>query len=725
MDGRLRRNSEDRGIPPASQSIRIQADPPDHAIRRRPAVQHRDRGGFTVNRSLALVPLAVLAALLAVIAVPLQVPELGLDPSWQQALVEATDRGWIFGREIVFTYGPLHQLATAQASSNLLPLLLGRLISGAAWGSAVVLIGLFGGTATAVALVLWIAIVPTEIPSGPDALHLQLCSLGVLVAMAASRWRDLSSTRRRTRRLVSSLLTLQMIGIAIGALVKLSYLGASIPALLAISWIQLNSTSHNSWRAWWRALSIISLPILTIVLTWMTLASTDLSSLGNYFTGLNLEVVRGYSEAMSSTKADTKAALVYVLACALTALLLQLWFIHTNPQGSSQLSSAPERSNRLVANLALACIGFVSFKASFVRDDELHMMIGRFWLLGVLIVLSTWIFSRNQAGRSSVVPHARRILIATLLAFAASVWLLELKLRFNPEFAQEAWLFPQRLWRTEQRRQSALKRQQTLEKLRGEAEDLRIPAGASADSLTTEISAILSQYIRYQPRPILQSYSAYSPRLQQANANHFASAHRPEFVVVNLSEIDDRLPVSLDSPALRQILRHYSLSHRGNLGSLVFRSRPDHRDANLTQRQQPPLASGTLRWTRQRPHWRYQSDLLEIPDTSGAIHFSGHFENNPQRSLLTAVYRPQAVWIELLNHSGVPLERHRFIPSSNLQILIWPLIRNNDDLARALASDRGKHSLGISAPDQTFTAIRFVTDSLGPPFRRSHFRLDR
>ena len=39
--------------------------------------------------------------------VPLQSPGMALDDSWQQALVEATDRGWIFGRDLVFTYGPL------------------------------------------------------------------------------------------------------------------------------------------------------------------------------------------------------------------------------------------------------------------------------------------------------------------------------------------------------------------------------------------------------------------------------------------------------------------------------------------------------------------------------------------------------------------------------------------------------------------------------------------
>jgi hypothetical protein len=54
------------------------------------------------------------------------VPQLGLDASWKQGLVNATDTGQRFGIETIFTFGPFHQLYTGQISQNLQPLLLGR-----------------------------------------------------------------------------------------------------------------------------------------------------------------------------------------------------------------------------------------------------------------------------------------------------------------------------------------------------------------------------------------------------------------------------------------------------------------------------------------------------------------------------------------------------------------------------------------------------------------------
>ena len=58
----------------------------------------------------------VLAAMVATVlfSMPLspRFPKIGLDPSWMYALNEAVARHLVFGRDVVFTYGPLASVCT-------------------------------------------------------------------------------------------------------------------------------------------------------------------------------------------------------------------------------------------------------------------------------------------------------------------------------------------------------------------------------------------------------------------------------------------------------------------------------------------------------------------------------------------------------------------------------------------------------------------------------------
>jgi len=49
-------------------------------------------------------------------------PGAGIDPGWEEALVQATDQGLSFGKDLAFTYGPFHQLYINQISEIYIPL---------------------------------------------------------------------------------------------------------------------------------------------------------------------------------------------------------------------------------------------------------------------------------------------------------------------------------------------------------------------------------------------------------------------------------------------------------------------------------------------------------------------------------------------------------------------------------------------------------------------------
>jgi hypothetical protein len=63
--------------------------------------------------------------------------------------------------------------------------------------------------------------------------------------------------------------------------------------------------------------------------------------------------------------------------------------------------------------------------------------------------------------------------------------------------------------------------------------------------------------LNYRPRPVFQSYCAYTPALMELNNRAFASNAAPDFVLFKLEAIDGRFPPLEDAPLLRTLLSDY------------------------------------------------------------------------------------------------------------------------------------------------------------------------
>ena len=138
----------------------------------------------------------------------------------------------------------------------------------------------------------------------------------------------------------------------------------------------------------------------------------------------------------------------------------------------------------------------------------------------------------------------------------------------------------------------------------------------------------------------------------------------------------------------------------------------------------PKVKTGELAWRPLGEGGRWQSDRLPINRDANATYLSIAFVNSLERSLLSTIYRPGSVWIEYLDTKGKVLHHYRFIPQAGLDMLIWPLVLNTDDLA-----DHLLHAAPESSPRRRIrpdgsVAIRFVSNGSTPPFRRSRYRLE-
>lgn len=80
----------------------------------------------------------------------------------------------------------------------------------------------------------------------------------------------------------------------------------------------------------------------------------------------------------------------------------------------------------------------------------------------------------------------------------------------------------------------------------------------TVDTLFNDQSVLLANDLNYRPRPVFQSYSAYSAELAQLNATFFRSSRAPDWVMLNWHVSGNDYPTSEDSKALPDVLQLYS-----------------------------------------------------------------------------------------------------------------------------------------------------------------------
>jgi hypothetical protein len=250
------------------------------------------------------------------------------------------------------------------------------------------------------------------------------------------------------------------------------------------------------------------------------------------------DITPGYSQAMQMR---TTPALVYHAAAVSLALLI--WV--------TGLAWRRRRAGWWAVPLAVAPLLLLQFKAGFVRAD-VHVFATAFALLlqgGLLALL---------LGRR---PPAVAAGLALLLALPGALLWHALIANGRPtssyRFVSAADL---------------IQRLQTVPAMLGgtafdaphaaAVRDLRDPAPLPAfdggvDMFGLGQSLLIGQAADYRPRPVFQSYMAYTPRLARENAAYLAGAAAPRWILFDTATIDGRLPAMDDAAAWPELLTRY------------------------------------------------------------------------------------------------------------------------------------------------------------------------
>lgn len=473
-------------------------------------------------------------------------PSTGLDPSWQLALHMAFEKGLKWGNEIAFTYGPLGFLSTRMPFPSLAraylisDIFVTCQLALVTWQLSSLLVSSFSVIA-GLGLVAIFGWSPFYIELPLLLFTFTLFALGKFANNGSTKWLALAA--------IDAALTL-FIKVNVGLFGILQCLAATLFIFFS---------RKQDWSALVQNLIISLIPA---IIAWLVLPVAIIPYVKN-----SMALASGFVDSMGVTFPNRQSFLL------LGAITLAGWTLALITNLRATLGSS--------LHLLIAALGslnlFLLFKQGFVRADGHELSFFTFAPVTMLVAA----YLAESALRKG-------LLQATLVAIgcALPIWhdhftfeVLRGQMRGLKEYPQEA---------------------RKLLELKASGEKFALPTPASQllsqptrnligsagiDAVPWDAAVIYYNGLNYQPRPIIQSYSAYTKELIEINERAYRSALAPEFVLLNNYCIDGRLCQGEDFGTQKALLESYNLIGE-DAGVLLAQRRPESRVAVTTQLNQ-------------------------------------------------------------------------------------------------------------------------------------------
>ncbi|RME67519.1 MAG: hypothetical protein D6781_13020, partial [Verrucomicrobia bacterium] len=556
------------------------------------------------------------------------VPSANLDPSWQTVLSFAHLADLEFGKQLIFTMGPwgwlgAHFLVPDAVTGKLIWNVLGRGLMVA----AIVAFGLqlpgrqrwtlYG------AVLLFSAFFPDTLPF----LAVTAATLLWLLPHRNPEWPT----------------ALAIVGLALLAHFKFTY------TLLIFAAIGTAAVSCLWERRPVRAGVIVGGFALAYVGWWLA-AGQPLIRLVSYWRH-SLEISRGYGPAMGQDEAFG-VFLAGVTALAATAAFL-----------AECLRKAETRSRTWPALAYLAAAVVLTWKHGFIRADG-HVVGFFAFVLLLAVALPAWFRpARKWHWFEGCVVIC---LLGTGLAMPA--WLKgTVSLAINRLAANTKTIVTMPALPGEYR--EAFARQgHTL----GLPEVREVVGDASIDLMGHEQARLLLGGFNYAPRPVFQSYSAYTPLLLARNLRFFQSSRAPEYAAVKIQTIDNRHPMGDDSLALMELARRYEPVRLFD-DLLLMRARATTPAAPDFPRVKQAVVNVALGETITLPAHEGHAQWIQI---TGYLTAMG--------KLRSMALRPPALHMVVTDQTGTETRHRVVLPAAAEGFLLNPYIASAGDFAAFL-----------------------------------------
>ena len=571
----------------------------------------------------ALLSLLVLLTLLAKF-VPWSptMPGPGLDPAWRFGVNQAVAQGLVFGKDLVFTFGPYGAIYTLVygPATDLLAMAGSIYLAISYWGIYTMLMRNRNWHHTVLFCMVLACVLYTRDPL--------FFSLPLIVALLSYKIMFTPGHFVRQSRFGWLVVAAVFAPLGLLPLIKGSLWLLSAVTIALCGGIFIHGKQRRL------AVASILAPLLLLPLAW-AVSGQPLLALPGYFISQSA-IVAGYTEAMASGRNYAEVA-VYLLPAALLLAVVAL-------------QAGATRIQRLFLVAVYFFYLFMVFKAGFTRQDGHTTIASTALLFGVFFL-----------------GHVVQTRLSSLLLMAAMFcWVMIDSVYIKSSTASLynardayvwSWDGAKRRWHDRNWPRSDY--DIAVAKMRAEAALPLLPG--RTDTYPTEISFLIASGNTWAPRPVFQSYSVYTPSLAEKNRQYLLGTTAPDNLVFEAGSLDERFPTLDDGASWPVLLNNYVPSQKAG-NALILKKKPDA--APLRAPTEVLRASYKL------------GQRIALPDSQRQLFANFDIKPTLRGRLAGVLLKPEPLYITVTLKNG---SQSRFTVIPNMArsgFLLSPLVRN-------------------------------------------------
>nr|VFJ67904.1 MAG: hypothetical protein BECKFW1821C_GA0114237_101317 [Candidatus Kentron sp. FW] len=560
-----------------------------------------------------------------------KMPGEGLDPSWAFGMNQAVAQGLAFGRDVIFTLGPYGSIYTKTfhpGTDNLM--VWGSLYLGVSFALAAFLN--FKDSKRYFQALLLLTLTSVMYLTDPIIFYYPLL-VGTYIFKATTSTSEAFATIRWHALLIALFTPFGLLLLIKGS------------ALIICCTVIVLSIVLLGLRRDWKGVALVCLSSLISLVFFWIVAAQPLSALPSYFISM-LPIISGYTEAMSVIG---NAWEIFFYTVGVTILL---WSVFR--QTNSKIIE------KIILLLMFFVVLFIAFKGGFIRHD------GHAIIAGTMILLSALL-----AGATFLKGLAHFVLFA-----AVFVWLhIDFGyIKTNPQkFLHNIAATYTNAWNGLQNRifDGEKLARDFEERIAGihKKSDFPILDGTT-DIYSYDQSYLISSENQWNPRPIIQSYSAYTPALLERNKAHLLGHDRPDNLIFKVQTIDHRIPSLDDGASWPAIFSNYRPASMKN-GYLVLRK----------QTSGPALSECIVSRGK-----HVFGELVSVPDVDGIIFAKINIHQSVLGWFASILFKPSQLQITITMKNGAT-RRYRIVSGmAKTGFLLSPLIENTEEFGLIYAA---------------------------------------
>ena len=637
------------------------------------------------------------------IFVPLnpRMPSAGLDASWQFAMNEAVARHMSFGKGIVFTYGPYASICTRTYSpATDRRMMLGSLLLAVSYVIAVLFLA--SGRKRLIILILLLFLATFGAPEYSlmsYAFLLVVCTVKQVnsdqqVKTVALRWWQVAV-------IIIMWSTLGLLPVVKGSLL--------LPFAASVALTSALLLYRGRVRL---ALLLLVIPLAAAVTFWV-IAGQSLADI-SAFLRATIALTSGYTDAMSTP---------WVVLPGTAGDGLVIAFLAVTGLVYLSIGRAPKLTtpSKWMLALLVAVFLLVAFKHGFIAPTAvtsafaslvililiiafLHVDRYLIWSLSIALLLTVFTSVTRDAAlikevherfgvgaaegggrqeeilafclRRALGAYPRTTYISTWNTYIGAWQGLRLRLTHGSELNDSF--------------------------LRAE-EDIRVAYAVPTLNGTVDIyevdqSFLIASKNEWNPRPVIQSYSAYTPYLARLNEQHLRGADAPDWVLFDLQSIDGRLPSLDDGSSWPALLDNYAFVSYDGQFVLMRKKQITLQKSSYDNVYNKSCNIGST---------------ATIPDSDGLLFAEVDLKPTLAGKVLIALFNPPQLHIVLGLANGKTKTYRVVSDMMRTDFLLSPMVGNTEEFSSLLA--RG---MNVQKED------RVQTISIAPSYGGSMFWSD-